>query len=359
MKTQEIMKKQSKRVFWIDIVKYICIMWVMLSHLESNTDLLETFYRPFFLNGFFFASGYVYYHKDEFNHFFVKKIKGLFVPWLFFSVFNIILSQIISFNEHAPFLEELKWNFLQIRAKGDGIWFVAALFIAFVPFYFFINKYENSQKRHIDKAIFVIVALVLSLLSSSYEKYMNPALLPWGTSHLPWHIEYIFIAMFWMFLGYLFRNEYETIYDSKVKAVNAFMIFLIYISMRYLPFIMKSELKNIKGSILYSYVSAFLGVFILIYVSKKIKVNKYLLYIGQNTLICFALHGKAFTIIQAILKKFTEPLYITVLTNTITSSIFAIIFTLILSFMLIVPIYIINRWFPFLIGRKYRKKEKA
>ncbi|WP_026519133.1 acyltransferase family protein [Butyrivibrio sp. FCS006] len=346
------MTGQTKRVEWVDTLKYICIMWVMLSHLESKTGFLKTFYNPFFLNGFFFSSGYVYFHKDEFKQFFAKKIRGLFVPWLIFSVFNILLSQLISFNNHSSLLDELKWNFFQIRGKGDGIWFVAALFVAFIPFYFFIDKYEKSQKKLKDNILFIIVTLSLALISSLYGKYMNPNLLPWGTYNLPWHIEYIFIAMFWMFMGYMFRNEYEKMYDKNVNAISAIIVFLFYIILQYAPYLTGSYILNGFISIIYSYIVSFLGVFVLIYLCKKITPNKYMLYIGQNTLICFALHGKIYSILQTILKKTVGLLYAAILANTFASSIFAIVFTIILSLILIFPIFIINRWFPFLIGRK-------
>lgn len=141
----------SKRIEWVDVVKYICILMVMLSHLEARTDVWSAFYTPFFLSAFFFVSGYVYKPKDSFNRFLYKKFRQLFVPWLVFNVFNILLSQALSFNEHAGLLPELTWNFLQIIGKGDGIWFVAALFVAFIPFYFFINWYENRYENKAKK----------------------------------------------------------------------------------------------------------------------------------------------------------------------------------------------------------------
>lgn len=351
------MKSQPQRVQWVDVVKYICIMWVMLSHLEANTELLGTFYNPIFLNGFSFVSGYVYFRKDRFNKFFLKKVKGLFIPWLIFSVLNIVLAQIITFAKHASLSEELKWNFLQIRGRGDGIWYVAALFVAFIPFYFFIEWYEKSEKYKKDRIIFILIALFGSLMSSLYSKYMKPNILPWGTASLPWHIEYIFIAMFWMFLGYMFRAKYEKKFDLVVKPIDALVVFVIYIVIRYLPFICDYEIKNDILSIFYSYVSELIGVFILIFVSKKIPVNKYLLYIGQNTLICFALHGKIYSMIQAVLKRTMGLTYTNVLANTLCSSVFAIIFTIVLSFILIGPIYVINRCLPFLIGRRYERRE--
>lgn len=105
------------------------------------------FIHRFFLTAFFFTAGYVYKPKGSFKEFFHSKFRQLFVPWLVFSVFDILLSQVISFNAHESFLEELKWNFFQIRGQGDQIWFVAALFVAFIPFYFFIQCYETKGQK--------------------------------------------------------------------------------------------------------------------------------------------------------------------------------------------------------------------
>lgn len=105
------------------------------------------FTHHFFLSAFFFAAGYVYKPNSSFGAFLDKKIQQLFVPWLVFSVFDIFLSQIITFNEHDNLLEELKWNFLQIRGQGDQIWFVAALFVTFIPFYFFVRFYESKPQK--------------------------------------------------------------------------------------------------------------------------------------------------------------------------------------------------------------------
>ena len=139
--------ERTKRIEWVDIVKYVCIIMVMLSHLETRTDIWRAFYTPFFLSAFFFSAGYVYKPKSSFKDFLYKKFRQLFIPWLVFSVFDIVLSQIITFNEHDGLLEELKWNFLQIRGQGDQIWFVAALFVAFMPFYFFIKRYEAISEK--------------------------------------------------------------------------------------------------------------------------------------------------------------------------------------------------------------------
>ena len=176
------MDNKVGRVQWIDILKYICIMFVMATHLESNTTFVYIFNKPFFLTGFFFAAGYVYRHKDSFGIFMKKKVKGLLWPWFFFSVFNILLSQVMSFNQHGSLLEELKWNFLQIRGVGDGLWFVAALFVAFIPFYFVIERYEKTSMSNFDVASLLFLSSVLAIISKIYVLYLKPELLPWNST---------------------------------------------------------------------------------------------------------------------------------------------------------------------------------
>ena len=65
-------EKLNSRVAWIDILKCISILCVLIAHLESDTDLLMSFYNPLLLTCFFFASGYVYKNSDNFKQFIYK-----------------------------------------------------------------------------------------------------------------------------------------------------------------------------------------------------------------------------------------------------------------------------------------------
>lgn len=73
---------------------------------------------------------------------------------------------------------------------------------------------------------------------------------------------------------------------------------------------------------------------------------------GQNTLIYFAFHGKVYSLIQTVLRRFFGGIYGAILSNVIGSSLFAALFAFGLSVILIVPAYIINRWLPFVVGRE-------
>lgn len=321
---------KSKRIEWVDIAKYICIMCVMCSHLESKTKFLSGIFLPFYLTLFFFCSGYVYKEKENFAIFITKKIKQLFIPWLILSNLNILLSQVVSFNEHGSLRTELIWNFLQIRGKGDGLWFVSALFIAYIPFYFSIHWFHKYRQRNV---VLIGGAGLLYILSKIYSSLMNPTLFPWDSANLPWHIEYIFIAMFYMILGYLFKRNFETKFDSYNTKTFRLYIWGIYLCVVYFYNYIPIDNIFIKECILF--VQSLLGIYAVISICKIMKSNRYLLYIGENTLLCFAFHGKVYSLLQVVLKKCAGKLY---------------------DIILILPVYVINRYIPFVIGRSSVRK---
>ena len=101
------------------------------------------------------------------------------------------------------------------------------------------------------------------------------------------------------------------------------------------------------------------GIYLLTKICKAFKGNKYVLYIGQNTVLCFAFHGKIFSVLQVLIKKLFEDAYAVILENSIISALFQIVLTVIVSFILIVPIYVVNKYFPFVVGRPYKNSIKS
>ena len=344
----------AKRLAWLDYAKYICIMAVMIEHLESTTDELLCFFSPFVVLTFFVVAGYTHRPGQPFRGFMWKKIKTLFVPWLVFSVFDIVVSQFVSFSEHESIWVELGRNFLQVRGYGDQLWFVAALFMAFIPFWCFVELYSRKKATPSRRTLFIIIALLLFVADSEYSKRMNPSLFPWGTSALPWHLEYIFQGMFYMTLGYMFRESWEPGFDRLNTHLGRLVLSAVYLLIIYLPYFVTIP-ESIFG-ISAVYVTPIIGIAVVFAFSKVIPENKYMSYVGQNTLICFAFHGKIYSFIQVMLRRFAATFYAAVLSNDLYANLFAIAFTFVLSVILIIPAYIINRWFPFVLGRKHKAK---
>jgi len=334
-----LLGNSKKRVEWVDIGKYICIMFVIVSHTESGTATLQKFYLPFFLSTFFFLSGYVYNQPPSFKEHLRKKAKGLLVPWFIFSNLNIILSAVVSFRENQSIASEFVWNLLQIRSHGDGVWFVAALFMAYLPFYFFI-KWGKPAKA-------CAVAFCLSLCSILYSNLMPKGLLPWGDAALPWHLEYVFQAMLWMVLGYYFRVYAEKKWDALNTVPFRIALWAAY-------FIVSFTFDYAWGYRLVSYLQSAVGIMAVISLSKSLKSNDYLRFVGANTLTYFALHGKVLALFQKVLQRFS--FYAVCLQSEIWSSLLAIAIAFVISVVLIIPAEIINRWFPWMLGRQRKAK---
>lgn len=148
----------------------------------------------------------------------------------------------------------------------------------------------------------------------------------------------------------MFRGQFEGILDRRNTVKNRVLVWLLYLVTVYVPFVTDIKLPMLVD-VVYDYMAAWIGITVVIMTAKTIKSNAYINYVGQNTLIYFALHGKAYSVIQTVLKKMAGGMYSAVLGNTVVSSVFALMFSLMLSVLLIVPARIINRWFPFVMGR--------
>lgn len=351
---------EKKRVAWVDIVKYFCIFFVMLSHLGGNSVApeLRQFYSSFFLTGFLFVSGYTYKFRLGFKDHFIKKVKQLLVPWFTFSMLSIVLSQMLSFKpgQHDDVLGEIGKNFLQVRGYGDGIWFVSALFVAYTFMYFFIKGYENYKLKVGNKAVWVfgLIAIALFFVNTTYSSLMPKEIFPWNMTGLPWHIEYVPYVLCFMFAGYLFKNNFEIIYDQKFNVVACIICTIVYLVLVYVPSFCGLKMPWYLANPC-SFIKSFTSLAVFIYVSKHIKPNKYLLFVGQNTLIYFGLHGKVLSALEMVFKKVLPTVYEFTYNNHAAATVYSIGVGLFVSVVLIIPTLIINNYLPFMMGRSYKK----
>lgn len=336
------MEVNKKRIEWVDIAKAMCMICVIASHSSYCNEYFGIFFNPFFLSLFFFLSGYVYKDNCTFKELVVKKAKGILIPWFVFGILNIAMKQIISFNEHVDFIIELRGMFLQIRGKMDIEWFLVCLFMSFIPYYFLINK--------LDKKNSIVISGVLATLSMLYVKYVKINVLGFNTNALPWHLQTIFVADFLMVLGYYYKKEYEE--KLKINSKQLVILIEIYVYLIitcYLLFKTTPSINVYNMPILGWYIITILSILIEIEICKRIKNRKVYSFIGSNTLLIFCLHGKCQSITEKLFKILNFDMFFkfNVLGNFIGTS----VSVLIILGLLIVPIIIINKFFPFLLGK--------
>lgn len=341
----------NKRIEWVDVAKFICAFFVIVSHLETNTKHLGRFFEPFYLNGFLFLSGYTFRYRPSFPEFLKRKAKQLLIPWLFFGLLVVISGSVYSSDPmaHSGLLTDLMWFLVQIREKNDAMWFLSALFTAYIPFYFFVRSYLK-KKSNGRTFLYLAVLLILFLLELLYERVFPKDFFFWQTNTLPWHIEYLPTAVFFMFSGYVFREKIEKHFPEKEP-----VLFLLLLAV-YCVLVYSDRVKSIYNSSLFLFITynglkQILGVAVLIFGVRMLKPNPVVLYMGQNTLIYFGIAHYVNFILQFLIKTVASSFYATVLSNELYSMIFSIVLATTTSLLLIIPSGIINRYFPFILGR--------
>ena len=325
-------------------------MSVMMAHFHASTDPLRAFVIPYYLAIFFFCSGYCYRQKEGFKDFVKKKCRQLLLPWFIFSNANILISRIHTIKYHrAGIVTEILRNLLQVKNFDERLWFIPALFVAYIPFYFVIRHYEEKK----DLRFTLGLCAFLCVLRKIYKAYMNPEWLPWKVINLPWHIDYIPTSMLFMVLGYLFKSRWEKDFDSRISIRNIAILFIFYLLVVYVPYYSGAAMSW-PIDLVYDHFRHFVGLALIISISKTLKPNRYLLFVGSNTLIYFCIHNKFVTLLEAIAKKVLPFVYAN--GESWISGIFCIVMTFVISLVLIPPTYLINTYLPWTAGRSIPKK---
>lgn len=345
------MQQNGKRIVWVDNLKFFSIVLVMIFHTTFGASklapqLVIDFFAPFFLPAFFFASGFVYnaskFRKNGFASFVKNKAFVLLMPWLLWGIIRYGYYDIVcaKFNL-ALFINDVLRNFIQVRDTIGQMWFVFALFVAFVPFYFIIDFVESKEISH-KGIILVLMSIVLAFCYYIYYMCVPSSIFPWNNNYLPWHLDYIPFALCFMILGY--ASHYYNILNLE-NNLYGIVIFVIYTLLVY--FVKPSSTVFIMLS---SVLKHYLGVYVIAWLSNKLPYMRWPSFIGQNTLVYFGFHPIALSLLNFVLLRIVSPEW--VYSSNIRQLLVSTGHIFVLTLIHIPLIYIINRYFRFLAGKK-------
>lgn len=296
---------KQKRIDYMDITKGIGIILIVMGHSLSNESKLKTFIYLFHVPLFFLISGY-FIKKESFSDlkkFFIKKIKGLYLPFLKYSLIFVILNDIFV-DLHISVKYLMKDNIIEfIKALIDcflfrrvdyllgAFWFLPVLFLSEMIFVLtgkiIVKLIKNNQDIFIGITSFIyfIIGAILSILNLN----------------LPKRLHLVFIPIFFIYLGYLYR-KYEKNLKYNIVIFITFMIILFILTYKN----MKVEMDiNTYSNVLIFMVGALMGIYCAFYISKLISIKcnyikKFTIYAGQNTIIIMALHMLSFKVVNLL-----------------------------------------------------------
>lgn len=326
----------KERLHWIDIAKGIAILCVFFGHTISTPSAIQSFVYFFHMPTFFMLSGYVFSDRRKLGDFLTTKLKTVVLP-----IFTLGLSGAIVVNLLLQFVKhesvDWKWTFLNpIVQYGEHslLWYLAALFVASVVLYALVKLFKQRV------APLVITTFMLGLGSYCFIRFTDVT--------LPWSIDTALVALPFMSVGYALKKK-----EAVEKLGKWWALLIAFVSCAVFGILNQTFFSGVEmhtnsyGNIFLFYVSAMSGCVMVISASLLIKKSTLLEYFGRNSLIFYALEP---------IQYFAN--FALKVTGFDRNSSLAL--SLIVSIAVVAAICaassaasgVINRFFPFLIGKK-------
>jgi fucose 4-O-acetylase-like acetyltransferase len=343
----------EKRIIWIDNLKAIGILLVVLAH--HKEDIPNWFIRyiySFHVPLFFFASGLVFRPQKYtgFKALIIDKTKTLLVPYFILSFlsygFYVAMAPFRS-GEPVFSIAQLVKGVASILISSNGIiwmpngplWFLTSLFAAEVIFFslYMVSVTFAMKRGWLVLAMFVFLISILGAL----DRYFILFRLPWG-------IDTAMTGAVLLGIGYSLQGIIS--HESKRLTTKTVMFIIFFagagsVFSRINSFV--NMTFNMLGNYIYFYISSLSGIAMCVLISKVIPSNRILESIGRNSLLILGLHLPAFVIIRGV-QKILLPGTIQMLDGSFQG---ACIYTVLQLFILTPAIYLINRYFRFVLGR--------
>lgn len=327
---------------WIDVLKGLGIILVILGHLRLSPELVNYIYL-FHMPLFFFISGYLMNIDSykSFNQLVKKKARTLLIPYITFSIISIICYSIIGQSD----IDVSKTILSFVEGKRNEIyfnvplWFLVGLFVVELMFY--------SLKKVVGNDILLLtLTIIINFVAVVFLKVIE-------TPNLIWSIDTAMYYLLYYQIGNLFRVYQNRINIKKTlnrATIGIFVFFgiafniMLLISPDLIYFVYKYVNTNRGYLFIWLILCAITGIITFVCLSMFIKKSTTLEYIGKNSLIIFALHYPVGILALDMLKV---QLGIEIIHSNIVSIIEMTIILLVLK-----PIVkIINRNFPVILGK--------
>lgn len=327
----------KNRFEWIDLGKGISMFMVLLYHSEvyfpmcehTYSYLFDNFYLPFF----FFLSGYLFTSNHQ-TFSFKRKMLQVFrgIIWTYF-VFTIIIWIPKSVVHGTAF-----WDGFKEIILGWASWFVVALGGAEIMFAFILYR--------TNKLWIIVFSIFLALICGYCIKYIHP-------ERLPFQFDKMFLVMFFLGLGFLYRLcEKRIHFYVKVNVKNFILLVICYYALyyyatKYLHISLATFFASTNSAIFLSVFCAVVGIFMMTFFVKLIPANKQFCFIGKNSLVFYYLNGGVITVLSTffVWGGFYLPTSVFGYTNVVLMAVTT-------SFVITAIVKVIRKYCPVLIGDK-------
>ena len=346
----------SKSIHWINYMRAISMIAIYLIHAEEFFEYsvkgLGTFIQPFYVDSFFFVSGYLLFRKqmsvteggnrkEERKRFLLNLLFRMIIPSIIMSIILFVPGSLLQHRELSVY------SFAEKTILGNTFWFISALTVAELLVFLLLQ----SNMRNIW--VYILYGAIC-FAAGCYIGTKGP-LLPMFTSH-PWQYEKGLMAVIFLVAGGVYR-KYESKTDQILfKPATIIALLLCYI----IPLVFFSGhikvLMSINSMNAAGVAVSLVSISLLLVLCKLIKgsnrVTNHLDYLGKHTLGMYFVCGVIPKALAVLLPKvFPKGTVIYMLSGFVLSFVLAE-----------AAVFLLEKFFPFLFDLRNgfyhsRKKE--
>lgn len=328
-----MIKKEKKRISFIDVAKFIGIFAIYLGHL--NDSLSKQFIFTFHVPLFFLISGCMetLNKEEKFSKYLFKKIKSILIPFFIFSMLSLIINVInnnTSIKDVIHLIRLILCGNIRGSAVASSLWFLSCLFVMEILF-FIIKKIKI-------KSVIFSICLILFIVANTLIK-PSPLTLP----HFIYNIDSALYYIIYYAIGYisfpyiqklfnLDKLRYRIIFTITGIITLIYSIFL-FLDKNYLD-VFRYILPDILYDIIGPVITALIVIWLVLIISKVFEDNRQLNNIGRETLY---LCGGEY-IIKTLAQNLIVMMGLSLDLSTPLTNYFYAFLTIILCYKFLVPI---------------------
>ena len=329
---------QSQRYIWIDHAKFISIFLVVYFHSPPVfPTVLNTSLGLLRMSCFFFLSGLLF-NFDKYPvvwNFAKHRSKQLLIPYFSFFVLLYVYWLLWGYKYDPPGTPFYQPLFEYVYGRPDlldiPLWFISCLFAMQMFFYLFLKLIKNR-----------FVATIILLATPFIPDFID-------LTNAPWMLDNVCIYFPFYGIAALYRKEImQNLGKGKIQLLYGIIVLFVFISIVYLltsgtvnTVFLRTGLKTVG-----SFCILFPVLLIIKYLTDFCGEVRFTKYIAMNAIVVLALHAYVILAIHAFVSLLGYPS--TFFDGRYLLKFLIAVFTVTV---MVIPIYLINRYFPFMLGK--------